>query len=212
MDDPVEQTNTSGATLAQKNIRLAEFGAIQQPQSAQDIAWVDADTRISPPPLPRKTEGDRTFRGTASRPMSLITESNYEPASSSRVGPPTVRGATSRPMLPTQESNDEPGLENGSPLPREPIQRSSMIVVQSQAPSMTCRRERRTSFRINSPPPDQLGPPYARRQSTATLDWKVPENEKVVVSNTTYFRASSSVLIFLAAGAHNCGRTSTADP
>ncbi|KZP18918.1 hypothetical protein FIBSPDRAFT_863270 [Athelia psychrophila] len=180
--------------MAQQDIHaLAEAGAlpptpgsgIRQPRPVlasgpQDVTGGDA-TRTAPPPTPLKTEGDRLVRGTASRPMSLTPDS-YEPASGSRPASPTVRGPASRPMSLTHEGNEEPGMQSGFPLPREPIRRSSTTATQPQAPSVMRGREGqgRMSVRIDGSPPDRRGPPPARRQSTAALDWMVPENEKMV--------------------------------
>lgn len=187
MDRPVVPATSSAAASAQQDqAALTESGAqtqVTQTQTApqasgsgsrqpdqptqlsepQDVPGQGTESR-TPPPLPVKTESDRTFRASALRPLTPAGESNYEQSSGAQPGPSSPR---------------DPPMRRTT-LPQAPLP------VQSGVPSTTRSREAwggtsnnpNVTYVLDDPPSAQRRLPPSRRQSTATQDWQVPQNEK----------------------------------
>ena len=179
-ESATQQQSPQGPTPAPQ---ASGSGAQQLGQPPQPSALRITRT---PPPPPAKSDSDRAFRASASRPLSFTT------AEGPQEGPS--------------------GLQAGLASPRDaPMRRSSVPVGQSQAPSMTRGRDGYGvggTYRLAEAPRQ----PLVRGQSTANQDWMLPETRAVntVVSMTLLRRvryADSSQ-----APRQDCGRAHTAHP
>ncbi|KAF7979992.1 hypothetical protein HWV62_40080 [Athelia sp. TMB] len=160
--DRVEQLTASPTEAAPPQLSGQHQQSPQGPTLAPQASGSQVQPSVpqitrTPPPLPVKSDADRTFRASASRPMSFTTAEG------------------------TQEGPQ--GMQAGLASPRDPpARRSSVPVGPSQAPSVTRGREGYNAagtYRLAEPPRQ---PQPVRGQSTANQDWMLPEARAVNIA------------------------------